>query len=77
MMTMNKLDYYRAVLFGVVIGVIFLTGFYVFTQEDKPNQQPITPKSNFEVVDTYKGCDIIRWNNHQLAQYKYFLDCRK
>jgi hypothetical protein len=32
-------------------------------------------KPSAEVVDTYKGCDIIRWSNGQLAEYKYFLHC--
>ena len=32
-------------------------------------------KSSAEVVDTYKGCDIVRWTNHQFAEYKYFLHC--
>ena len=72
---MNKLDYYRAVLFGAVVATFFLSMFYVFTQDD-PKSQPITPKNNFEIVDTYKGCDVIRWTNHQLAEYKYFLECK-
>lgn len=72
---MNKLDYYRAILFGIVIGMVFLTGFYVFTQDDE--SKPVTSKSNFEVVDTYKGCDLVRWTSHQLAEYKYVLYCPK
>ncbi len=72
---MNRTDYYRAVLLGIVIGMAFITGFYVFTQEDEPEA---LPKSNFEVVDTYKGCDVVRWTgNHNLATYKYFLHCEK
>ena len=35
------------------------------------------PQNNFEVVDTYKGCDVVRWTQSNLAEYKYFLDCRK
>jgi hypothetical protein len=27
------------------------------------------------VVDTYKGCDIVRYAPHQVAEYKYFLYC--
>jgi hypothetical protein len=74
---MNKIDYYKAVLLGVVIGMAFLSFFYVFTHDDEPNKQPITPKSNFEVVDHYKGCDLLQWTNSQLAQYKYVLYCPK
>jgi len=32
-------------------------------------------KPSAEVVDTYKGCDIVRWSNGQMAEYKYFLHC--
>jgi len=70
---MNNLDYYRAVLFGAVVAAFFLSMFYVFTREDEPQK----PQSNFEVVDTYRGCDVVRYTNPNLANYQYFLDCRK
>ena len=35
-----------------------------------------TPKENFAVVDTYKGCVVVRWGNG-FADYKYFLHCPK
>jgi len=38
------------------------------------NDKPIN-ESSFEVVDTYKGCDIVRYAPHQVAEYKYFLYC--
>jgi len=34
-------------------------------------------ESSFEVVDIYKGCDIVRYAPHQVAEYKYFLYCEK
>jgi len=75
---MSRLDYYRAVLLGAVIGVVFVTGFYIFTTEDEPKTQLITPKSNFEVVDRYDNrCDVVRWTQSNFATYKYFLDCKK
>jgi len=67
------LDYYRAVLFGAVVAAFFLSMFYVFKREDEPQK----PQSNFEVVDTYKGCDVVRYTNPNLANYQYFLDCKK
>jgi hypothetical protein len=69
---MRKIDYYRTVLSGIVIGVVLISGVYIFTTEDKPP----TPESNFTVVDNYKGCDVIRWNHNQFAEYKYFLHCK-
>jgi hypothetical protein len=74
---MSKIDYCRAVLLGAVIGVVFITGFYVFTQEDKPETQPAPPKSNFTVIEQYKGCDVVQWHYGMLAEYKYFLHCDK
>ena len=32
-------------------------------------------KPSAEVVDTYENCDIIRWSNGHMAEYKYFLHC--
>ncbi|CAR63375.1 hypothetical protein SRSM4_178 [Synechococcus phage S-RSM4] len=40
------------------------------------NNIPIAEPSA-DVVGTYKECDIIRWTNNQLAEYKYFLYCEK
>ena len=34
-------------------------------------------KASFEVVDTYKGCDVVRYAPQNDAKYHYFLDCRK
>ena len=70
----STLDYYRAVLLGVVVGMGFLSLFYVFLSPEE-NVKPVEPKGNFEVVDTYKGCDVVRWTNNHLGEYKYFLDC--
>jgi len=68
---MNKSVIFKIAV--IVIGIIFLL-FYTM----KPNQSTkvLEPKSNFEVVDTYKGCELLRWNNHQLAEYKYLLYCK-
>ncbi len=74
---MNRTDYYRAVLLGIVIGIAFITAFSVFTQEDDVKTQPNTSKSNFTVIDQYKGCDVLQWHYSVLAEYKYFLHCEK
>ena len=37
--------------------------------------KPLEP--SFEVVDTYKGCEVVRFAPHQVAEYKYFLYCEK
>ena len=73
---MNTTYYYRAVLLGVVLGMGFLSLFYVFISPVE-NAEALEHKSNFEVVDTYKGCDVVQWHYSMLAEYKYFLICEK
>jgi MFS superfamily sulfate permease-like transporter len=66
----------RAFVNGVIIGVsLSIFSFFVYTL--KPNSQPMTPKSTFEVIDTYKGCDVVQYTNEYLSHYNYFLDCKK
>ena len=45
----------------------------------KQNQSSkvLEPKTNFEVVDTYNGCAVVRYAAPSQATYKYFLDCEK
>ena len=59
-----------AVTLGVVGFVMLIIGG--LSMNDTPIDQ-----SSFEVVDTYKGCDVVRYAPHQVAEYKYFLYCEK
>jgi hypothetical protein len=74
---MSKSDYYRAWILGVICGMSFLSLFYMvnIALDSKP-QEPQKSQSNFEVVDKYKSCEVVRWTQSYLAEYKYFLDCR-
>ena len=79
---MNRIDYYRAVLLGVVIGMSTLTLSYIMftpynSQEVQEVQKQSQSKGNFTVIDTYKGCDVVQWHYGLLADYKYFLHCDK
>ena len=72
---MNKQDYQR-VIYGATIGVLsLLLVFYML----KPNKSSKVsePKTNFEVVDTYNGCAVVRYAAPSQANYHYFLDCEK
>ena len=74
---MTNNDYYRAVLLGVVIGMASLS-LMVLINPGEDVKEPVEPKSNFEVVDTYKDrCDVVRYTDSSMATYKYFLDCNK
>ena len=74
---MRNIDYYRPVLLGVVLGMSSLTLIYMVGVALDTKPQPETPKSNFTVVDKYENCDVVRWTNNQLAEYKYSLMCSK
>lgn len=77
---MNRQDYYRAVLLGVIVGMGFLSLFYVFLSpvENVKSVEALDSKSNFEVVDRYQDrCDVVRYTDSSMATYKYFLDCKK
>jgi hypothetical protein len=73
---MNRIDYNRAVLLGVVLGMSFLSLFYIVTTSVNVEPAEATPpKSNFTVIEQYKGCDVVQWHYGMLAEYKYFLHC--
>ena len=65
-------EFFRGVAFTIGIVGVAIIGIAMLS----PNDVPITEQST-AVVGKYKECDIIRWNTHQLAEYKYFLYCEK
>jgi hypothetical protein len=69
-------NYIRSTILGAVIWVSFLaTMYFLFEVIPKPATPEVSaPKSNFEVVDKYKGCDVVRYDDKS-ATYKYFLHC--
>jgi len=69
---MNKLLILRIAV--IVIGSIIL----IFSTM-RPNQptKVTEPKSNFEVIDNYNGCAVVRYAPPNAANYHYFLDCQK
>ena len=71
---MTNFEYRKTLVVGAIIGAsIMLLALYMF----KPSTEtpPVTPKTNFAVVDTYKGCDVVQWTDRMQAEYKYFLYC--
>ena len=38
--------------------------------------KPSPPERKFEVVDTYNGCNVVRYTPDYSARYTYFLDCK-
>ena len=68
----------KLIAFGAIIGVAFtFIGFYMVKSQAL---QPVAPKSNFEVVDTYsyenRTCSVIRYTNPSTT-WVYLLDCKE
>ena len=61
----------------IFVIVCMITSPLIFYMVKPQALQPDAPKSNFEVVDTYKGCDVVQYTPDYSARYTYFLDCRK
>ena len=61
---------------GVVVGVIAAIMIALLLLANS-NTDVSNPTSSGEVVGKYKECDIIRWTQHNLAEYKYFMYCEK
>jgi hypothetical protein len=72
---MNKQDYQRLVL-GAIIGASSLILLFYMKNTTQPAEAQ-QYKSNFEVIDNYKGCDVVRYSPPNGANYHYFLDCQK
>ena len=69
---MNKVLILRIAV--IVIGSIIL----IFsTMRPNKSTKVTEPKSNFEVIDNYKGCGVVRYSPPNGANYHYFLDCQK
>jgi hypothetical protein len=51
---MTNFEYYKTLTIGVIIGAsTVILAFYMLKPEPPVSPQPVAPKSNFEVVDTY------------------------
>jgi hypothetical protein len=59
-------------IIGIIVG-LFILFIALFLQTQNP---PVDEQST-KVVGQYKECDIVRWTNSGLAEYKYFLFCPK
>lgn len=71
---MTNFPHIRALINGVIIiALVFIFSFSLIKQ----STHQMIPKSTFEVIDTYKGCDVVQYTNQYLSHYTYFLDCKK
>ena len=57
---------------GIIVFIVgvFILGLILIGQPQNP------PEQKFEVVDTYNGCDVVKYTPDYSARYSYFLDCK-
>jgi hypothetical protein len=60
------------VVYGIVVGCILIWGILYMEQKEQT-----TLPQKFEIVDTYKNCEVVRYTPPSSARYHYFLDCAK
>ena len=58
----------------IIVGIAALS-FLINGAANWLESQPSPPDQKFEVVDTYKGCDVVQYTPDNSARYSYFLDC--
>jgi hypothetical protein len=75
----------KEALLDFISGSRFVFGFVVFVSvlafianasANWLDAQPTPQNQRFEVVDEYKGCDVIQYNPDGSARYSYFLHCK-
>lgn len=58
-----------------IFGVVFVVYLLLNGAANWLESQPTPKEQRFEVVDTYKGCDVVQYNPDGSARYSYFLYC--
>ena len=66
----------KPVIFGTTVVVLSLLLVFYMMRPNK-STKVLESKTNFEVIDTYKGCGVVRYSPPNGANYHYFLDCQK
>ena len=69
-------DFLSGVMLGVgTLGVVTLLAITLNGAANWLDAQPTPSNQRFEVVDEYKGCDVVRYTPDGSARYSYMLYC--
>lgn len=63
-------EFIVGILNGIVVGL--LIAYVIVLNSDEPEKS----ENRFQVVDTYKNCEVIRYSPEGSAKYAYFLNCK-
>jgi hypothetical protein len=61
----------------VIVVSVFLYAYIAYNSANWQGTQPTPPEDKFVVVDTYRGCSVVRYTPTNASRYSYFLDCKK
>lgn len=63
---------------GIIIFFVGLSLVYFFmnTAANWVESKPSPPETRFEVIDTYKGCDVVQYLPEYSGRYYFFLHCK-
>ncbi len=64
----------ECIILSIVLSIPTFLAVYLVSKIPK---MPKEPPQKFEVVDTYKGCVVVRYTPVNSAHYHYFLDCTR
>lgn len=81
-MTNDDKEFLKEFLLGarnfiLIVALVFLLYAIMNGAANWLDAQPVPSNQRFEVVDTYNGCDIVRYAPPLGANYQYFMDCPK
>jgi hypothetical protein len=60
---------------GTVVSGLVMFAFIINDPANLFESQPSPPDQKFAVVDTYNGCEVVRYTPDNSPRYSYFLDC--
>ena len=66
-------NYILGVFTGLAVSCLYSLLPAIVIRAPQPTQKP---QSTFEVIDTYKGCDIVKMEGSHLYEPQYFMRCK-
>jgi len=73
---MRNHNYLIGIVTGFALGCLYMILPNLINSFRAP-QPPQKPQSNFEVIATYDGCDIVKMERSVFYESQYFMRCSK
>lgn len=70
-------NYVLGLFTGFCLAGLYFMAPAIVSTFDTPPKEPKDPEPSIEVIDTYNGCDILRYAPPRGAKFQYFMDCTR